>query len=104
VQEKGIEQDNFYFYRTHMHSLDFYARRIVPSLEETDSMAVFAPESTYWIYTNADGLHILEALQVNPQIVETFEHFHISTLTLPFLNPGTRQKVIEKRFLLKVGK
>ncbi len=104
VQEKGIDPDNFYFYKTHMHSLDFYAQRIVPSLEETNSMATFSPETTYWIYTNADGLSILEALQVNPQIIETFDHFHISTLTLPFLNPTTREKAIEKRFLLKVGK
>lgn len=104
VQEKGIDLDNFYFYKTHMHSLDFYAQRIVPSLEATDSLALFSPESTYWIYTNADGLSILEALQVQPQIVETFDHFHISTLTLPFLNPSTREKAVEKRFLLKVGK
>ncbi|MDO1449968.1 glycosyltransferase family 39 protein [Rhodocytophaga aerolata] len=104
VQAKGIDLDNFYFYKTHMHSLDFYAQRIVPSLEETNAMATFSPETPYWIYTNADGLSILQALQVNPQIVETFDHFHISTLTLPFLNPNTREKAIEKRFLLKVGK
>jgi hypothetical protein len=87
-----------------MHSLDFYTQRIVPSLEETGSLTNFSPESTYWVYTNADGLSVLEALQVNPQIVETFDHFHISTLTLPFLNPNTRYKAVEKRFLLKVGK
>jgi 4-amino-4-deoxy-L-arabinose transferase-like glycosyltransferase len=104
VIEKGIDLDNLYYYKTHMHSLDFYTQRIVPSLEETGSLTNFSPESTYWVYTNADGLSVLEALQVNPQIVETFDHFHISTLTLPFLNPNTRYKAVEKRFLLKVGK
>jgi hypothetical protein len=104
VQEKGIDPDKFFFYKTHMHSLDFYSKRIVPSLEQTGSLENFSPESTYWVYTNADGLSILEALQVNPQIVETFDHFQVAILTLPFLNPSTREKAIEKRFLLKIGK
>ncbi len=104
VLEKGIDINNFYFYKTHMHSLDFYSKHIVPSLSQTESMATFTPENIYYIYTNTEGLSILQALQVNPQIMETFEHFHISTLTLPFLNPATRDKAIEKRYLLKVGK
>jgi 4-amino-4-deoxy-L-arabinose transferase-like glycosyltransferase len=104
ILDKEIDLDNVYYYKTHMHSLDFYTQRIIPSLEETGSLANFSPESTYWVYTNADGLGILEALPVDLQIVETFDHFHISTLTLPFLNPTTRGKAIEKRFLLKIGK
>jgi hypothetical protein len=98
VLEKGIDLDNLYYYKTHMHSLDFYTQRIVPSLEETGTLTNFSPESTYWVYTNADGLSILQALQVNTQIVETFDHFHISTLTLPFLNPATREKLSKKGF------
>jgi 4-amino-4-deoxy-L-arabinose transferase-like glycosyltransferase len=53
VLDKGIDLDNLYYYKTHMHSLDFYTQKIIPSLEETGSLDDFSPESTYWVYTNA---------------------------------------------------
>jgi 4-amino-4-deoxy-L-arabinose transferase-like glycosyltransferase len=104
VLEHGIDQNHFYYYKAYMYSLDLYSRKIIPSLTETGSPGASAPGSTYWVYTNTEGLNIIRALQVNPQVVATFDHFHISTLTLPFLNPNTRDKAVEKRYLIKVGK
>lgn len=103
VLEKGINQNQFYHYKTYMYSLDLYSRKIIPSLTETGTLQSPVAGSTYWVYTNEEGLNIIRALQVQPQVVTTFDHFHISQLTLPFLNPKTRAKAVEKRYLIKVG-
>lgn len=103
VLENGIDQSRFYYYNTYMYTLDLYSRKIIPSLTETGMPGSTSTQNTYWVYTNEEGLATIRALQVQPQIVATFDHFHISQLTLPFLNPYTRDKVVEKRYLIKVG-
>jgi hypothetical protein len=103
VLDNNIDQSQFYHYKAYMYSLDFYSRKIIPSLTDTGPMGGVL-KGTYWVYTNTEGLNIIRALQVQPKIEATFDHFHISQLTLPFLNPNTRDKAVEKRYLIKVGK
>jgi len=40
--------------------------------------------------------------EYNAEILKTFEYFHITKLTGKFLNAGTRQKVLERFYLIKV--
>jgi len=40
--------------------------------------------------------------EYNAEILKTFEYFHITKLTGKFLNAGTRQKVLERFYLVKI--
>ena len=92
----------FYWYKEHMPSLDFYSYRVVPNL----SRAVFDTLSpgSYLVYTSAEGLKEIQTWGRQPEVVKTFEHFHISTLSPDFLNPATRHQATETRYLLRLRK
>jgi 4-amino-4-deoxy-L-arabinose transferase-like glycosyltransferase len=94
-----IDQNQVYCYKVHMHSLDFYSRKIIPRLNTLNELP---KEQTIWIYTDEAGLQEAQELGLRPEMAATFDHFHISTLTLPFLNPNTRQKAVQRRYLIKI--
>jgi hypothetical protein len=102
VLENNIDKERFYAYQTHIHSLDFYSRKIIPIIADSVALDQLPSGQTYWIYTNTRGLTDIH-LDRQAEVVRTFDHFHISMLTLPFLNPNTRANAVEKRFLVKVG-
>jgi len=72
-------------------------RDSLPSLPET-----LEEEGRVLLVAVEEGKKELEANDIPFEIVETFPHFHITKLTLPFLNHQTRPESLEKRYLLKV--
>lgn len=101
AQAAGIDKNQLYVYKVHMHSLDFYSQRIVPMLNSLDDLEA---RRIYWVFTNEEGLREAQQSRFRWRLVRTFDHFHISTLTLPFLNPRTRAGVVEHRYLLEIRK
>ena len=55
-----------------------------------------------YIFTCRNNLDELQELGLHTRIINSYEDFHTSTLTLPFLNPKTRTESIHKCYLLKV--
>ena len=84
-----------YWYRDHGHALDFYSGRIIPSLNSSD-MPSLTPGS--WIYTNEEGLRDLEGNKV----IGLFDDYPVTLLNKKFLNPATRESVLEKKYLIEL--
>jgi len=85
------------------YGLDVYSLRIIqnyPTLLEliTDKKKT----NTVWIFTEENGHR--EIVNSGLKIIEEkeFEQFHISALSIPFLNPSTRKKEIGHTYLIKV--
>ena len=57
---------------------------------------------TLIIFTNDIGLSDLKEKQINYREIQRFKDFHISTLTLPFLNPATREDATDVAYLILV--
>jgi 4-amino-4-deoxy-L-arabinose transferase-like glycosyltransferase len=106
MREENVDLDRVVIYtqEAHMHSMDFYVRRIIPLAKTPDEFAALPAGLTYQVFTTAEGLAELQQLGYSPEIVKTFDHFHISMLTLPFLNPNTRDQAIKKRHILRVSR
>jgi 4-amino-4-deoxy-L-arabinose transferase-like glycosyltransferase len=81
-------------------SMDVYSRRIVPDF----STALRENPSGTALLVYVDEANRTELLKTYPdmKVLETYDHFHISTLTLEFLDPQTRTSQTEKRYLVSV--
>jgi 4-amino-4-deoxy-L-arabinose transferase-like glycosyltransferase len=54
-----------------------------------------------WVFTNQSGyVYLKEQYPVADS--KRIEHFHVTAMTLPFLNPSTRQSVLEERYLVQL--
>jgi 4-amino-4-deoxy-L-arabinose transferase-like glycosyltransferase len=54
-----------------------------------------------YIYTTEAGLSLLDSLGIKYEPIKAFNDFHITQLTPEFLNRATREKSLEKRWLVK---
>jgi 4-amino-4-deoxy-L-arabinose transferase-like glycosyltransferase len=100
VRSNGGEHKFYVFGPTASHSLDFYSRQIVQDI----SLEVIRQKLTsedLWIYTDAGGLDQLRAIPPDEKgSIEEYKHFEVALLTIPFLNPASRDQHISKHFLL----
>lgn len=89
--------DRIFCYRVHGHSLDFYAQRIIPFV------TLSSLEKNTYIYTDVVGKKEIEAnWNGNIEVMQTFSHFPVSKLTVPFLRKDTREQTLETRYLLLI--
>jgi len=95
--EKDLRTFNVVKYGT-----DVYAQRTIPNFGDLPSLLATGNGKPLWIYTDEKGHQ--EILEHGVNILEDNElaHFHISTLSMLFINPATREKELEHFHLMKV--
>lgn len=86
---------------TYFPSGEFYLNQHtrITSIDSINK-GVFTKGSLFFI--TEDELRQLKETKVSYEILKEFPHFHITMLTLKFLNPTTRESQLEKRFLVKL--
>jgi len=82
-------------------SFDFYAPGAVKYFYSCADLNKNKAVKDLVIYVPEAELSNLKR-EYNTEILKTFEYFHITKLTGKFLNAGTRQKVLERFYLVKV--
>lgn len=89
----------FCFYKaSHMGaSVYFYSRQIIPS---ADSLSQVKPHS--FLITAADGLNDLVKYNKPHRIIKEIPSYPVTRLTLNFLNKKTREKVIDKCWIVEL--
>ncbi len=65
------------------------------------SATVFYWERKSGLYTDQDNFNKLTK-DFKPSNVYPIDYFHVTTLTARFINPKTRNKALEKRYLLEL--
>ena len=89
---------SLYFFRYGSHAFDFYTRHITPNLPENE----VATRPNAWVLTNAEGKDTLTQRRVPYTIEREFIDFHVTKLSLLFLNPATRASTLGRVYLLKM--
>ena len=103
IKEKDYPKDKLLAYIAFRSSLDFYSGKIVPETKDPQVLEqMVKTHDTLIIFTNDEGLSDLKEKQINYSEIQRFKDFHISTLTLPFLNPATREGVTDVAYLVLV--
>ncbi|NBB18773.1 hypothetical protein GVN20_05330 [Runella sp. CRIBMP] len=81
-------------------ALDYYTQRTTPVLRSLNEVKQhFKPKSTL-IYTDEQGLKSLNKAGLRFKEVHKVQNFHVTGLTLPFLNPALRATETHPRYLL----
>ena len=103
IKEQKIAPEELVAYRLYPNSLDFYSGIIAQVFESPDKLINAISAQPFWIFTDETGKKQLEEYGAIIDNVKTFNHFHISKLSLKFLNPKTRAGVTGKAYLLRVS-
>jgi len=103
IKEKNYSEENLLAYMAFRSSLDFYSGKIVAETKDADEMKfLIRSNDSLIIFTNEIGLQDLNEMQVAYSEINQFKDYHISTLTLPFLNPATREEATDVAYLLLI--
>ncbi len=112
LAESKTDLSNFYLYDLNpsdrfylfFNTIDFYTQHITPILSSEKAIEEqLKKQPNLLIYTDELGIESFKKLNLNYKIEKTYDKFHVTGLTLPFLNPATRLKETNKVFLVKVG-
>ncbi|MFC4094353.1 ArnT family glycosyltransferase [Euzebyella saccharophila] len=99
VQEREIPVDKIYKLGDyHTWSLDFYNQRPV----QITSLDRVKNKKDIWIFANDTELRQLKELDMDWDIQYTRNQFRITRLSLKFLNPSKRNKVLSKMHLVHI--
>jgi hypothetical protein len=103
MKEMKIAAEDILIYKSHKPATDVYSEMIVPRvLKQHQLDSVLAMRNPRYIFTCENSLVEVEEYGLKTKIIKSYDDFHTSTLSLPFLNPKTRTESLVKCYLLKV--
>ena len=104
IDSKNISNEQFVCYISGGHSLDFYSRRIVPWIQSPQGINDRIQNGEVWVFTNEEGKEIFQKENIIPDSVITYSDYKVTMLSLPFLKPAEREKMLKKKYLLRFAK
>ncbi|WP_428660671.1 ArnT family glycosyltransferase [Runella sp.] len=107
--EQKSNVNSFYIYEVApatqyniFHSaLDYYTERTTPVLRSIPELKSKLVPNTTLIYTDEKGLDSLKTAGLSFKTLHITQNFHVTGLTLPFLNPALRATETRPRYLLQ---
>ncbi|MCG3166040.1 MAG: Undecaprenyl phosphate-alpha-4-amino-4-deoxy-L-arabinose arabinosyl transferase [Bacteroidia bacterium] len=101
IESENIPNEQFVCYISGGHSLDFYSRRIVPWIQSPQAINDKLQKGEVWVFTNDEGKQNFEKENLLPDSVIIYSDYKVTMLSLPFLKPAEREKMLKKKYLLK---
>jgi len=99
IKEQGIPVNNIYkIGKEYTWSLDFYNQHPV----EITTLEEIQKKHDVWVYTNENELEELRESGLDWDTQYSVDHFRITRLQAKFLNPNTRNKVLNQMYLIHV--
>jgi 4-amino-4-deoxy-L-arabinose transferase-like glycosyltransferase len=99
IHDSKISADRVYLYQQNdIHSLDFYAQSIIG---HKDSVNQLLP-GDHLIITDTSKIADLDKAEKKYEIEFEGDDFHVTSLSLQFLNPGTRQGEVKHYVVAKI--
>jgi len=89
---------NLYSYRVVAHGLDYYSGKVAINT----SLEYMTDHPGIWIYTTPKGKLDLDNEGIQYKIIKTYPFYHVTELTMKFLNPNSRESVLDERYLLEI--
>jgi len=102
--DKNIPADGIYNFNIHSSSFNFHAQHLTPNMNGIDTVKAYADTTKrqFWIYTTEQGKDQLEQMGLTTTTAYGHDDYGITRLTAKFLNPASRQQVLEKHYLLRI--
>lgn len=101
ITTKNIDTNTIYrLKRRNSWSLDFYTKKITPTVSINDVKTNL--KSGDWLFFYSEDLEMVQQQNINWTKAYETNYFPVSELEIPFLNPNTRESVMQKSYLVKV--
>ncbi|MGE0634832.1 MAG: ArnT family glycosyltransferase [Bacteroidia bacterium] len=104
IESENIPKEQFVCYISGGHSLDFYSKRIVPWIQSPQGVNDRIQNGDVWVFTNDEGKQNFEKENFFPDSAITYTDYKVTMLSLPFMNPDEREKMLKKKYLLRFAK
>jgi len=101
-QSRDLKDREIYLYEMSSHSFDFYSRAIHPYCDAYSLKGKLTGNQPIFLFADERGIETLHEHHYQYAIIEEFLHHHPTLLTIEFLNPSSRTKSLEKRYLVEV--
>ncbi len=96
IEEQKLPKDNIQLYGIHEgRALHFYAKHI---FQRKDSLSAFPLNGL--MITDKDSLPAVKKVFPDAKVLREGNHFGVTALSLPFLNPDTREGELPKYLIL----
>lgn len=102
LHERGVRPGALYAFRTGARALDFYARRVAVGTSDVERLRRDAGRGDLWVYTDREGLEEIRRAGIPASVERWYRHFRVSKITPSFLDPATRARTLQDRFLLRL--
>ncbi len=97
-----LQKADAYIYNVKCFAFDFYTASLSTQILLDDVKNKAGKENMY-ILTNGQGLDSLRNAAIPVTIAAQSDQYHVTTLTLKFINPATRKNALDKFYLLQVN-
>ena len=107
LKENMIASEDVLLYPLNVHkpTIDVYSNMLIPRTNQSSVVdSVVRNKASLYVFTNDEGLDSLNQLGFHMQKEKVFKDYQISLLSLPFLNPKTRESTLNNLYLVKVKK
>lgn len=81
-----------------LFDFDFYTDKTTTFIDLNE----IEKSSKYPMYVSENELNIIKENHIQFDTIQTFSSFHISKLSIKFLNEKTRESTLEKKYLIKI--
>ena len=96
MKEKKIQKESIALYGIHEgRALHFYGQHIFPVRTQ-----VLSFQSSDIVLTVKDSLPVFQKAFPGMQVLHEGNHFGVTSLSLPFLNPATRERELPKYIII----
>jgi hypothetical protein len=101
INEKKIRPEHLYMYKCDDQEVGFCSRHVFTNIDEKMLGDSVLQGKKIWIYTDQENFDNL-IKNFKPTCIYPVDYFHVTNLTSAFINPKTRSKSLEKRYLLEL--
>ena len=102
IHSKNIPESQIYLLNYHSSAFDFYFGSTPPEINARKIIRLSELQEDIWILTNESGYEEVRSSGLSYQHVNEFDNYRVQILTMKFINPGSRDSVLGKIYLLKI--
>jgi 4-amino-4-deoxy-L-arabinose transferase-like glycosyltransferase len=99
--ENAEPGDKLYNYKYGQYELFFYSEPQAAQLKTKNDLKIAATTKGSWIFTDPEGFIDFEALQLKTDTIIEYKHLYLNRGGR-FINPKTRDKVLQPMYLIKL--
>jgi hypothetical protein len=99
--ENASETEKLYNYKYGQYELFFYSEPQATQLKSESELKKAAETKGSWIFTDHEGIKDFEALQLKTDTIIEYKHLYLNKGGR-FINPKTRDEVLQPMFLIKL--